>query len=144
MTQDDIIRMAREAGINNDCDGIWCTADQLKGFAKLVAAHEREECAKAIAETEKKKPVRHADWCASLTQLLLSLPPQPAPCNCKPPKREDVQEPIAWLYDFPHPDFVNEVIRDWFTQNSDDIEREKGFNVRPLYLQPKREKEKNT
>lgn len=30
----------------------------------------------------------HEDWCASLTQLLLSNPPQPAPCNCKSPKRE--------------------------------------------------------
>jgi hypothetical protein len=42
----DIVRIARDAGINNDCDGIWCNADQLQRFAKLVAAHEREECAK--------------------------------------------------------------------------------------------------
>jgi len=42
----DIVCMARDAGINNDCDGIWCNADQLKRFAELVAAHEREECAK--------------------------------------------------------------------------------------------------
>lgn len=26
---------------------------------------------------------KHEDWCASLTQLLLSMPPKPAPCNCK-------------------------------------------------------------
>ena len=25
----------------------------------------------------------HEDWCASLTQLLMSMPPKPAPCNCK-------------------------------------------------------------
>jgi hypothetical protein len=42
----DIIRMAREAGIKNDCDGVWCTADQLERFASLVAAAEREACAK--------------------------------------------------------------------------------------------------
>ena len=42
----DIVCMARDAGINNDCDGIWCNADQLTRFAELVAAHEREECAK--------------------------------------------------------------------------------------------------
>jgi len=44
--ESDIVRMARDAGINNDCDGIWCNADQLQRFADLVAAHEREECAK--------------------------------------------------------------------------------------------------
>jgi len=42
----------------------------------------------AIAEAEKQKPVVHQNWCASLTQLLLSHPPKPAPCNCRPPKRE--------------------------------------------------------
>ena len=44
--ESDIVRMARDAGINNDCDGIWCNAEQLQRFAELVAAHEREECAK--------------------------------------------------------------------------------------------------
>ena len=36
------IELAREAGIKNDCDGIWCDADQLKAFAELVRADERE------------------------------------------------------------------------------------------------------
>ena len=27
---------------------------------------------------------QHQDWCASLTQMLLSMPPKQAPCNCKP------------------------------------------------------------
>lgn len=45
MTKDDITRMAREAGIKNDCDGIWCDADQLIAFAALVAAAQREACA---------------------------------------------------------------------------------------------------
>lgn len=43
MTRDDIIRMAREAGIKNDCDGIWCDADQLIAFTALVAAAERQK-----------------------------------------------------------------------------------------------------
>jgi len=50
MTKDDITRMAREAGIRNDCDGIWCDADQLKRFAALVAADEREACAAMLDE----------------------------------------------------------------------------------------------
>jgi hypothetical protein len=37
------------------------------------------------AALEQGKP--HEPWCASLTQLLMSNPPQPAKCNC----REDKQ-----------------------------------------------------
>ena len=33
------------------------------------------------------QPEQHQDWCASLTQMLMSMPPKPAPCNCKPPQR---------------------------------------------------------
>jgi hypothetical protein len=52
MTKDDIIRMARDA------QSVYATetwtfslsANQLERFADLVAAHEREECAK-VAET---------------------------------------------------------------------------------------------
>jgi len=50
---------------------------------------------------------KHEDWCASLTQLLLSMPPKPAPCNCKPrtaPPRqwqgltdEDRDEILRWV-----------------------------------------------
>jgi hypothetical protein len=50
--KEDIIRMAREAGIKNDCDGVWCTADQLERFASLVAAAEREACAKVCEQWE--------------------------------------------------------------------------------------------
>lgn len=48
MNRDDILRMAREAGIRNDCDGIWCEADQLERFANLVAAAEREKLKEPI------------------------------------------------------------------------------------------------
>ena len=30
------------------------------------------------------QPEQHQDWCASLTQMLMSMPPKPTPCNCKP------------------------------------------------------------
>lgn len=43
MNAEDVIRMAREAGIKNDCDSIWCNADQLQRFADLVADAEREK-----------------------------------------------------------------------------------------------------
>ncbi|CAB4157080.1 hypothetical protein UFOVP748_2 [uncultured Caudovirales phage] len=49
MTRDEIIRMAREAvakpGIENEAD-----AEFLERFAALVAAHEREACAKLCEE----------------------------------------------------------------------------------------------
>jgi len=46
------------------------------------------------------------------------------------------QEPVAWMYDFLNTDNRDEVIRNWTTQDYADIEREKGFNVRPLYTHP--------
>ena len=59
MTRDDIIRMAREAGFDPDTpikgtgeilawEGHDCVevSESLKRFAALVAAHEREACAK--------------------------------------------------------------------------------------------------
>ena len=51
-------------------------------------------------------------------------------------EQAEKQEPVAWLYDFLNPDNRDEVIRNWTTQDYDDIEREKGFNVRPLYTTP--------
>ena len=44
MTRDDIIRMAREAGYGDAMSDLHASA--LERFASLVAAHEREECAK--------------------------------------------------------------------------------------------------
>ena len=57
MTKDDIIRMAREAGFA-DSEGVVHAAYQLEAFATLVAAAEREACAK-IAEMA--EPYKCAD-----------------------------------------------------------------------------------
>ena len=56
MTQDEIIEMAKQAGIKRRtdefysefCDGVY--ADDFEAFAKLVAQHEREACAKLCDE----------------------------------------------------------------------------------------------
>jgi len=53
MTKDDIIRMAREAGIciyNNDDELMLGSPEELERFAALVAAAEREACAKVVDE----------------------------------------------------------------------------------------------
>jgi hypothetical protein len=53
MTQDEIIRMAKEAGLLAD-DEAWVSPHQeaMERFAALVAAHEREACAKVCDERE--------------------------------------------------------------------------------------------
>jgi hypothetical protein len=45
MTRDEIIRMARQAGIEQTGPWFSCVDEELERFAHLVAAHEREECA---------------------------------------------------------------------------------------------------
>jgi len=54
MTQDEIIKMARQAGSFIGCATFAFTPKELEAFAKLVAAKEREACAKkceAVRET---------------------------------------------------------------------------------------------
>ena len=46
MTREDIIRMAREAGLRTYDVVPDTVVDIFEKFAALVAAHEREECAK--------------------------------------------------------------------------------------------------
>ena len=53
-------------------------------------------------------------------------------------EQAEKQEPVALMYDFLADD-RDEVIRDWVTQSQDDINRENGFNVRPLYTAPRQE-----
>jgi len=49
MTKEDIIRMAREAGLDPD---LWNYTDAFERFAALVAAAEREACAKECYDVE--------------------------------------------------------------------------------------------
>jgi|DEB19_MinimDraft_3_1074340.scaffolds.fasta_scaffold11989_5 hypothetical protein len=51
MNRDDIIRMAREAGLSNDFGRFgYPYLPELERFAKLVAAAEREACAKVCEQ----------------------------------------------------------------------------------------------
>ena len=47
MNREEIIRMAREAGLDPD---LWNYTDAFERFAALVAAHERDACAKVCLE----------------------------------------------------------------------------------------------
>ena len=48
MTQEEIIELAKQAGVedSNEYNHLVCTEVELVAFAKLVAEHEREKCAK--------------------------------------------------------------------------------------------------
>ena len=56
MTRDDIIRMAREAGFDphDMSDDFTCNLMDIECFAELVAAAEREACAKTCEEYARK------------------------------------------------------------------------------------------
>lgn len=50
MNKADIIRMAKEAGFDGDIWGCYGYESELTRFAELVAASEREACAKLCEE----------------------------------------------------------------------------------------------
>ena len=60
MDREDIIRMAREAGFEVYETDVWITdgwwTEELERFAALVAAHERESCARLCDQM-------FHDWC---------------------------------------------------------------------------------
>jgi len=59
MTRDDILRMAREAGLTV-CRDEWVFGEMLARFAALVTAVEREACAKVCEEQKRKYEERAA------------------------------------------------------------------------------------
>jgi hypothetical protein len=61
MNQEDIIKMAREAGFA-DSNGVVHAFYQLERFAALVAAAEREACAKVADEQAQDEPYGHAKF----------------------------------------------------------------------------------
>lgn len=67
MTRDDIIKWAREAGVSirGHYDETGSTPAELQRFAELVAAAEREECAKVLVD----KDIAEA-WLYQLDELL--------------------------------------------------------------------------
>jgi hypothetical protein len=50
MNRDDIIRLAEEAGVHEGGAANWVNGNRWEQFAFLVAAAEREECAKVLDE----------------------------------------------------------------------------------------------
>jgi len=63
MSQEEIIRMAREAGLDPD---LWNYTDAFERFASLVAADEREACAKVCDGMDHNGVMIAADCAAAI------------------------------------------------------------------------------
>ena len=61
MDRDDIIKMAREAGFN-PVSYMGANLESFERFAALVAAAEREACAKVADEQAQDEPYGHAKF----------------------------------------------------------------------------------
>ncbi len=59
MNREDIIRMAEEAGVHEGGKENWVNGNRWETFAAIVAAAEREACAKICDETNN-WPIAHA------------------------------------------------------------------------------------
>jgi hypothetical protein len=68
---EDIIRMAREAGMGGMLTDVVCTHAELERFAELVRADEREACAKLIDTTDL-SGLKSDLWLQNYTALMLS------------------------------------------------------------------------
>ena len=66
MTREEIIEMARQAGVedSNEYNHLVCTEVELVAFAKLVAEHEREKCAEICDVL-----AVHPEYASSITKL---------------------------------------------------------------------------
>ena len=62
MTQDDILRLAQEAGFT--WEPISNISGPLERFAALVAAAEREACASICEEYDRRFDILEVRWCA--------------------------------------------------------------------------------
>jgi hypothetical protein len=70
MTRDDIIKMAREAGFN-PVSYTGANLELFERFAALVAAHEREACAKVADEQAQDEPYGHAKFrCGNIASAI--------------------------------------------------------------------------
>ena len=60
-----IIELVKQAGLGFLIEPQWICQDELEAFAKLVAQHEREECAKVVeAEAHMFATSAHGRWLA--------------------------------------------------------------------------------
>ena len=62
MTQDEIIKMAKQAGFSSAVGKHIALDDDLERFAKLVAQHEREACEALHDHEDVQAPIGNSSW----------------------------------------------------------------------------------
>ena len=77
--------------------------EALEGFIPYLPLPDKTQCGRydkaitALRAAIEQAQDTHDDWCASLTQLLMSMPPKPAPCNCKLKTAQRDSRQWQWL-----------------------------------------------
>ena len=83
MTRDDILKLAHEACILSpeDTGEVWCAGEwQLVEFAELVAAAEREACARACTQVRLDDGEgQHQAWYAAIDACIFAIRERGAP-----------------------------------------------------------------
>ena len=91
---------ALEGALSDDQPYIEKSKKAAEALRQALAQPEQVLTAKMVVSGSEHKP-----WCDSVTKLLLSMPPQIPPCNCKP-KREWVgltdEEKQEWIDAMPY------------------------------------------
>jgi hypothetical protein len=64
MTQDEVMQMMTDMGLHEGGMDNWVADNAWWKFAKLVAKHEREACAKVCEQTNDGTPYNLAEACA--------------------------------------------------------------------------------
>lgn len=62
MTRDDVIKLARQAGMQGMLTDVVTTLDELQRFAALVAQQEREACIYACKSVISPQMIAECDW----------------------------------------------------------------------------------
>ena len=121
MTREDIIRMAREAGMTV-CRDEWVFGEMLERFAALVAAAEREACAKVCESMRGECWAYDHDRIAAAIREALAHAPEVR----EQPAQQSAErvEPVAWTDE----NFMALYV-------SEDIAEDQGANIR-LYTRP--------
>ena len=84
-------------------DAMKQALEALEGFIPYLPLPDKTQCGRydkaitALLAAIEQEQDTHDDWCASLTQLLMSMPPKPAPCNCKLKTAQRDSRQWQWL-----------------------------------------------
>ena len=77
------MKLALEALEDRQSDNPYPYSLESKAIKALREALAKPDFWEGYVPEPVKPAQQHQDWCASVTQMLASMPPRPAPCDCK-------------------------------------------------------------